>query len=98
LPFASGGAPLARVYIVGAAGRHTRQPTIIRPRAPRQAMLDIVKHTFCLDPGDRARAGEIFHLAGAIAEHTRIQSITWDWNLNRLDSIRDAVIADVMND
>jgi len=96
LPFASRSAALARVYVVGPPRRHTRQPAIIRPRAPRQAMLDIVKHTLCLDPADRARAGEIFHLAGAIAEATSIRSITWDWNLQRLEAVRDAVIADVV--
>lgn len=96
LPFASRGASLSRVYIVGPAGRQRRQAAIIRPRAPRQAMVDIVKHTMCLDPADRARAGEIFNLAGAIAASARIQSITWDWDLHRLEAIRDAVIADVI--
>jgi hypothetical protein len=97
LPFARAAAPLARVYVLGAAGGHTHRPAVVRARAPRRAMLDIVQHALCLDIRDRTRAGETFHLAGAIVERAAMRALRLDWNLSRLDEIRDAVMADVMN-
>jgi hypothetical protein len=96
LPFADAGALLTRVYLIGAAGAHTRRPAIIRDCPPRRAMLELVKQALCLDARDRARAGEIFHLAASIVQRATMRSIRFDWDLSRLGEIRDAVMEDVV--
>jgi hypothetical protein len=92
--------PLRRVAL-GALYMLAPQPpgttpavTRISARSSRDAVLDIIGVTFCLDVRDADRAREGFTLAAETASVCPVRLLSFPWDLTALDSVVDAVIAD----
>jgi hypothetical protein len=56
----------------------------------------VIESVLCLDHRDRMRTSEAFDLAAAIVERTAVRRVRCAAGLERMDEIRDALIADIM--
>jgi hypothetical protein len=84
--------PLHRVYVLD---YEESRPIEIAPLSRRQALMEIVAHTFTLDVSDRQRVVAQLDQALALSRQTSIRRLRYPRSLAVLPGVREAILQDV---
>jgi hypothetical protein len=84
---------LHRLYVLAPARRGRRSVAVGRV-SPRVALLEVVRHTYHLDPGDRRRISETFAGAARLAESGVVRRLSFPRRHAALAAVHEAVLED----
>jgi len=93
-PFRRDPVRVRRLYVLGPLAPAARRPHIgIAAVAPREAFIELVKHTYRLDLDDRARLRDEFESISRIASHpSLVYRLDFPRDLSRLPAVQAAIL------
>ena len=86
--------PVRRLYVLGHPGPTTRPCAVsITALAPREAFIELVKHTYRLDLDDRTRLRDEFDSIGRVAARpSLVYRLAFRRDLSRLPAVQAAIL------
>ena len=93
-PFSLEPVPVRRLYVLGGPEPTARPRAVtITPLTPRQAFIELVKHTYRLDLDDRTRLRDEFDSIGRIAARpSLVYRLAFRRDLSRLPAVQAAIL------
>ena len=91
LPFCPGPTPLRRLYVLSPDST-TGALFSIRPLSRREALAELIKHTYRLDITDRGRLRKEFAALSRVATSLTVSQVAFKRDLSLLPATRDAIL------
>jgi hypothetical protein len=96
LPFCADPAPLQRVYVLASYEETEETKAItLAPLSPREAFMELVKHTFRLDIIAQERLSEEFERVARVVALLPVCRLAFPQDLSLLPTVREAILANL---
>ena len=96
--FSRGAARLRRIYLLARRGLRAGGGVLLEPMSRRQATVELVKYTFCLEADDRDRLADQFAQLSRQTGLVDVRRLSAPRAVSGLDRVRDAILADLESD
>ena len=95
VPFATGARRLRRLYLLAPRGRAPRGGALLERMPRRDAVVSLVRFTFCLEPREPHRLADQFSQLSTYTSLVGVRRLSAPRAATRLLRVRDAILADL---